>query len=69
MNDEARLETLEIKCAHLETALESLSDVVYRQQQALDKSLAMGRALAARVDELDSRGPGRSAEEERPPHY
>ena len=69
MTDEARLENLEIKCAHLETALESLSDVLYRQQQALDQALAMGRALAARVDELDGRGSGGASEDERPPHY
>lgn len=69
MTDDARLENLEVKCAHLETALESLSDVVYRQQQALDKALAMGRALAARVDELDGRGPAGSTGDERPPHY
>jgi len=69
MSDDARLETLEIKYAHLETALESLSDVVYRQQQALDKALAAGRALAARLDELSAQAGNASNEDEIPPHY
>jgi uncharacterized coiled-coil protein SlyX len=69
MNDDARLETLEIKCAHLETALESLSDVVYRQQQALDQALATGRALAARLDELHHQADSTANEDEIPPHY
>jgi len=69
MNDDARLETLEIKYAHLETALESLSDVVYRQQQALDQALATGRALAERLDELSNQADSAPSEDEIPPHY
>jgi len=69
MSNDARLENLEVKCAHLETALESLSDVVYRQQQALDRALAVRRALAARLDEVSGPQAGGAAGDERPPHY
>ena len=39
MSDEARLEAVESKLAHLERALQELSDVIYRQQQQLSIGL------------------------------
>jgi len=66
--DAARLETVEIKIAHLERALQQLSDVVYRQQQQLDAALAMNQRLRLQIEEIDSRGADATAVEI-PPHY
>ena len=69
MNDE-RLEALEVKCAHLERAIQELSDVVYRQQLQLDRVLVTNQDLARQVEALEaaadmSAGP----RSEIPPHY
>ena len=67
MNDAVRLETLEFKLAHLERAVQELSDVLYRQQQQLDRVLEVNRQLRQQVEELESRAsPGVV---EIPPHY
>ncbi len=69
MSNNNRLEALEIKCAHLENTVESLSDALYRQQQAVAETQASARRLAARLDELlHASGPG-TEPDERPPHY
>ena len=68
MTDAARLETVEIKLAHLERALQELSDVVYRQQQQLDAALAMNQRLRLQIEEIDGRGADATAVEI-PPHY
>jgi uncharacterized coiled-coil protein SlyX len=69
MPNEARLENLEIKCAHLESSLDALSDVVYQQQQSLDQAMTMVRMLAKKLEDASGQD-GTSAEaEERPPHY
>ena len=68
MTDSTRLETLEIKCAHLEQAVQELSDVVYRQQHDLDRVLEMNRQLSLQIDEVASRADDPSVQE-RPPHY
>jgi uncharacterized coiled-coil protein SlyX len=44
------METLEIKVSHLERAIQELSDVVYRQQQALDGALEMNRRLREQLE-------------------
>ena len=69
MSDAARLETVEIKLAHLERALQELSDVVYRQQQQLDAALAMNQRLRQQIEEVDGRGPADATAVEIPPHY
>lgn len=67
--DEAsRLETLEIKVSHLERAIQELSDVVYRQQQALDGALEMNRRLREQLEDLENRS-GDPTAVEIPPHY
>jgi uncharacterized coiled-coil protein SlyX len=67
--DEAsRIETLEIKVSHLERAIQELSDVVYRQQQALDAALEMNRQLRAQFEDLETRSSDSTAVEI-PPHY
>jgi SlyX protein len=66
--DEARIEALEVKLAHLERAVQELSEVLYRQQRELD-------ALRGRFQQLLDRalaaGPGTDAapKVEIPPHY
>jgi len=64
----SRMETLEIKVAHLERAIQELSDVVYRQQQALDGALEMNRRLREQLEDIDGRSSDPMAVEI-PPHY
>jgi len=63
-----RLETVEFKLAHLERAVQDLSDVVYRQQQQIDAALAMNQHLRQQLQEFDGRASDASAVEI-PPHY
>ena len=63
-----RIETLEFKVAHLERALQELSDVLYRQQLELDSVRDTNRQL---IEQLQRQG-GDGADgnrEEIPPHY
>ena len=71
MTDTARLEALEIKCAHLERGVQELSDVVYRQQQQLDRVLARNQELTRQIEALESsaEGDGGGPRVEIPPHY
>lgn len=70
MTDADRLEALEIKCAHLERAVQELSDVLYRQQQALDRALRHNQALASQLEALEvAVEPARGPHADLPPHY
>lgn len=70
MIDNARLETLESQCAHLERAIQELSDVVYRQQQQLDRALTRNEALAAQLEALETAAEAAGGPRaEIPPHY
>ncbi len=70
MTDSARLETLEIKCAHLERAVQELSDVVYRQQQQLDRALLLNQELARQIESLETTAEAAGGPRaEIPPHY
>lgn len=64
----ARLETVEIKLAHLERAIQELSDVVYRQQRQLDGVLEANRQLGRQLEEIEGRSTDPTAVE-LPPHY
>lgn len=65
-----RVEALEIKCAHLERAVQELSDVVYRQQQELDRVLRRSEDLASQVEALEAAAqPAGGPRTEIPPHY
>lgn len=64
----ARLEAVEFKIAHLERAVQELSDVLYRQQRELDAALAMNQRLRQQLEELESRA-GEATPTEIPPHY
>jgi uncharacterized coiled-coil protein SlyX len=69
MTDAAtRLESLEIKVAHLERATQELSDVIYRQQQQIDTVLNLNRQLASQLETLEAKS-GDADPVEVPPHY
>ena len=63
-----RVDTVEFKLAHLERAVQELSDVVYRQQQQIDAALAMNQRLRDQLQDLEGRTPD-AAPVEIPPHY
>jgi SlyX protein len=64
-----RLESIEIKLAHLERAVAEISDVVARQQKELDRVLDRNRQLMDKIAAMESdSGPGATAHE-KPPHY
>jgi SlyX protein len=63
-----RIEALEFKVAHLERALQELSDVLYRQQQELDALRHTNGLLTEQLRQVS--GPGADASStEVPPHY
>ena len=67
-SEASRLETVEFKLAHVERAVQELSDVLYRQQQQLDAVLAAQQRLRQQLEEVE----GRTADAtpvELPPHY
>jgi len=68
MTDAKNVEAIEFKLAHLERALQELSDVVYRQQREIDAALELNRNLRRQVDDLESRASDPGAVEI-PPHY
>ena len=63
-----RIETLEFKVAHLERALQELSDVLYRQQRELDALRDRNQQLIEQVQQLEDRAGDPNAVEI-PPHY
>jgi uncharacterized coiled-coil protein SlyX len=63
-----RFDAVEFKLAHLERAVQELSDVVYRQQQQIDAALAMNQRLRDQLQDLEGRTPD-AAPVEIPPHY
>ena len=69
MNDAARIETVEIKLAHLERSLQELGEAVLSQQRQIDSLAARFRALTDRLDAIGESGAPDSAPFEKPPHY
>jgi uncharacterized coiled-coil protein SlyX len=68
MDADSRLEGIEVKLAHLEQAMQLISDEVARQQQQLELALARAQRLGSRLEELEGGG-GNPAGFEKPPHY
>ena len=69
MNDRARLEVLEFKCAHLERAIQELSDVLYHQSQRLDEVVLRNQQLRQQLESMESRAAESASGVEIPPHY
>ena len=63
-----RVDALEFKVAHLERALQELSDVMYRQQREIDALRERNQQLLEQVQQLEDRG-GDPNRVEIPPHY
>ena len=69
MNEE-RLVEIETKIAYQEKALKDLNDVLYEQQQEIDRLGTICKALLSRIKELSEMAPGIDAPaNEKPPHY
>ncbi len=69
MNDEERMTDIEIKIARQEDLVETLNQLVYRQQQKIDELASMCAALARHVKDASSAGLESAGAHERPPHY
>jgi SlyX protein len=69
MNEE-RLVEVETKIAFQEQTIKDLSDVLYEQQQKLERLDSICDALVKRVKELSEFTPGIDAPaNDKPPHY
>jgi SlyX protein len=64
-----RLEAIEEKLAHLERAVNELSDVVARQQKDLDRALERNQRLVDKIAALESEAGVSATAYEKPPHY
>ena len=68
MIESPRLETIEIKLAHLERSLHELGETVMRQQRDIDALSARNRELKRQLELLEGGG-GSSQGFEVPPHF
>jgi SlyX protein len=64
-----RITELEIKLAHLEQAVNELSDVLYRQQGMLERLESSYESLQQRVNSAGDAASNPDPEDEKPPHY
>ena len=64
-----RLDAIEEKVAHLERALNELSDVVARQQQELQLAQQRNQRLAEKLAAAESDFRPSATAYEKPPHY
>jgi uncharacterized coiled-coil protein SlyX len=77
MSDTTRLDTIEIKIAHLERAIGELSDALVHQQREIERLSARNRQLQDQLETLevgsgagsDGSMGGSSDGFEKPPHY
>ena len=67
MSDEDRFIDIEIKLAHQENLVESLSQTIYEQGRRIDQLEAMVAKLAEHIRAL--RDAGQGPLNEKPPHY
>jgi SlyX protein len=66
---EDSLEQVQSKIAHLERAINELSDVAYRQHNDIKMLEAQVKALRDRLQGPQLEETQRTPEQERPPHY
>ena len=67
---EQRLVDIETKIAFQEKTIKELNDVIYEQQQEIDRISAICDLLVKRVKDLSDFMPGSDGPaDERPPHY
>jgi len=66
---ERRVMDLEIRITHQEATLETLNDVIVRQQQLLDRLTDELRSTRKRLNELDTSADAPAQMEPPPPHY
>jgi uncharacterized coiled-coil protein SlyX len=69
MSDSERLDTIEIKLAHLERSLLELGQTVMHQQREITVLAAHNRALRQQLQELDNAASPSANPFEKPPHY
>jgi SlyX protein len=67
--NEDRLIDIEIKISRQEDLLETLNQMVYRQQTRIDELETLCAALARRIKEMSLSDAGQGPGNERPPHY
>lgn len=67
--DEQRLVDIETRLAFQEDTIDRLNEVIYRQQELIDRLIARCEMLGTRVKELAEKLPEDGDGEERPPHY
>ena len=69
MNTE-RLTIIETKIAYQEDTIQALNDVIYQQQQRIDRLESTNKLLIERMRDLsESLATTGGAADERPPHY
>lgn len=69
MSDSLRLETVEIKLAHLERSLQELGQTVVRQQREIAAIRARHRELQQQLEALEGNEAQSEDPFEKPPHY
>lgn len=68
MSDD-RLIEIETRLAFQEAAVQELSDLVYAQNQEIDRLNAYCRRLLERIETLSESSDGAESADEPPPHY
>lgn len=64
-----RIDNLEFKIAHYEKQLEDLSEVMYKQQQTIDKLESLLQGLTKRLQDVLGNEDDDIRGHEKPPHY
>jgi SlyX protein len=64
-----RIDAIEEKLAHLERAVNELSDVVARQQREIDSARDRNQRLMDKLASLESESGASATTYEKPPHY
>jgi len=64
-----RIDELETKIAYQEYTIQELNDVIYEQQQQIDRVEVMCKHLMDRIQTLSDTGANEQPANDRPPHY